>query len=465
MFLFVSFVAAIAGFLFGFDEGVISGASLYLRHEIPFDATGEGIMTSAVPLGALMAAVVTGRITSRFGRKRVLVLAGLLFLFGAGLSAATPNLEILILARLILGWAIGIAAIVAPLYLSETAPTRVRGIMIATYQLMVTLGIVAAYMINLALAHLEAWRLMFGAGAVPAILLFLGASVIPESPRWLASKGRYGEARAALSKLRKRESPDAVKEEMDRVIAVAGMDATSKGGSPVSWREVFSPETRIAVVIAMGLFFLQQLSGINAVIYYAPQIFAGTGFADTSGQLLATVGIGVTNVLMTLVGMWLIDKAGRRSLLVIGFSGTAIGLLMLTYSHSAVGDIAGLSGNTPAMIAFVGILIYISCFAIALGPIPYVIMSEIYPTRVRGPGMALASVANWGFNYLVVLSFPLALASVGLGTTFLFFASICVLGLVFSLWLVPETKGVSLEEIEQHLYSGRPIRQLGRAQA
>ncbi len=456
MILFVAVVAAVAGFLFGFDEGVISGAQLELSKEFSYGVTLEGVMTSAVPLGALVGALLAGRLTAKHGRRRVLMIASLLFIVGAIIATATPGIWVLVFARLILGLAIGLAAIVAPLYLSETAPTRSRGVMISAYQLLVTIGILVAYLVNLYYNQFEEWRPMFAWGVLPGVILLFGAWRIPESPRWLASKGRIAEMRQVLAQLRTDVPEAEVKAEADQIVAT--VESEGRTGSP--WSQLFAPAVRPAVVVAMGLFFLQQLSGINAVIYYAPQIFGGTGFTGASGQLLATVGVGVVNVVMTLVAMWLIDRSGRRSLLTIGFTGTAIGLAMLAYSAAMVSG--GATGGLPATLGFAGVVIYIACFAIALGPIPFVIMSEVYPLHLRGPGMAMASVANWGFNYIVVLLFPIALAEVGLDVTFGFFAVICALGLVFSLALVPETKGISLEAIERHLYSGRALRRLGQ---
>lgn len=457
MLVFVAIVAAVAGFLFGFDEGVISGAQIFLHKEFHYGAAMEGVMTSSVPLGALIGALLAGRLTARFGRRRILLAAALLFALGAILSALTPNIEVLVLARLVLGLAIGVAAIVAPLYLSETAPTERRGVMVATYQLMVTIGILAAYLVDFALSHWEAWRWMFAAGVIPALVLMAGAWRLPESPRWLAMQGREDEMRSVLATLRKEASTSDLAAESDQILATA----RETHGSGHSWQHLFGATVRPAVIVAMGLFALQQLSGINAVIYYAPQIFAGTGFTGTGNQLMATIGIGLVNVVMTVVAMWLIDKAGRRKLLLVGFAGTAIGLAMLSYSAAMAA--AGAAGGLPATLGFIGVVLFIASFAIALGPIPFIIMSEIYPMSVRGPGMAMASVANWGFNYIVVLLFPIALAGVGLTVTFAFFAAVCVLGLVFTLALVPETKGISLEAIERYLYGGGKLSRLGAA--
>jgi len=457
MLVFVAVVAAVAGFLFGFDEGVISGAQIFLRQDFHYGPAMEGVMTSAVPLGALVGAMLAGRLTAGLGRRKVLLAAAVLFALGALLSALTPSIEVLVLARLILGLAIGVAAIVAPLYLSETAPTHRRGVMVATYQLMVTIGILAAYLVDFALAHWEAWRWMFAAGVVPALVLMVGAWRLPESPRWLAAQGRVAEVKSVLALLRKDASQSDLATEAEQILETA----RDSHGAGHSWRHLFGATVRPAVIVAMGLFALQQLSGINAVIYYAPQIFAGTGFTGTGNQLMATIGIGVVNVVMTLVAMWLIDKTGRRKLLLVGFAGTAIGLAMLSYSADMAA--AGASGGLPATLGFIGVVLFIASFAIALGPIPFIIMSEIYPMSVRGPGMAMASVANWGFNYIVVLLFPMALAGVGLSATFGFFAAICALGLIFTLALVPETKGISLEAIERYLYGGGRLSRLGKA--
>ena len=456
MIIFVALVAAVAGFLFGFDEGVISGAQIFLKQDFVYNATMEGIMTSSVPLGALFGAVLAGRLTAQFGRRKMLLAAAMLFGIGAILAALIPGIWFLVAARLILGLAIGVAAIVAPLYLSETAPTHRRGVMISAYQLLVTVGILGAYIVNLGLSRWGAWRWMFAAGAIPALVLLFGAWRLPESPRWLAAQGRVEELKGVLTQLRKDAPASDLAEEADQILA----SARQEHGKQHSWRGLLDAAVRPCVIVAMGLFFLQQLSGINAVIYYAPQIFGGTGFSGTAGQLIATAGIGIVNMLMTVVSMWLIDKAGRRKLLILGFAGTAVGLTMLAYSAS-LASAAGGGGSFEATLGFVGVVVYIASFAIALGPIPYVMMSEIYPLSVRGPGMAVASIANWGFNYVVVLLFPIALADVGLATTFGFFAATCAAGLIFTLLRVPETKGLSLEAIEAHLHQGRPLRQLG----
>ncbi len=451
MIYLIAAIAGIAGALFGFDEGVIAGALGPLRHDLGIDPLAEGMMTSAVPFGAFVGAIIGGHLAASAGRRRLLLVAAVLFTVGAVLSAVAGGLWTLTGARLIIGLGVGVAAMMAPLYISESAPAGERGMLVSIYQLAVTLGILGAYVVGYLFA--DNWRWMFAVGAVPAIMLFFGIFFASDTPRWLAMHGRTEEARRALARMRgKTESDGKVMAEFEEIRSSARAQATSKA----RFADLFTPAVRPALIVAMGLFLLQQLSGINAVIYYAPTVFEHAGFSSTTNTILATAGIGVVNVLMTVVGMVLIDRLGRRLLLLIGFAGTAV----------ALGVIAiGAATNMPGMgqITFAALVLYISAFAIAIGPMPWVMMSEVFPLDVRALGMSLASLVNWGFNFLVVFSFPILVAEFGLAGVFGLYATVCVLGLAFTLWLVPETNGVSLEEIERHLKSGQPLRHLGRA--
>ncbi|MGQ3674048.1 sugar porter family MFS transporter [Xanthobacter sp. TB0139] len=448
MIYIVAAVAGIAGFLFGFDEGIIAGALHLLRAQFPISPLHEGLMTSAVPLGALFGALVAGSAVERYGRRTMLLFAALLFAAGALLSSATIAIWMLSLARLILGFAVGIAALVAPLYISESAPPKKRGMLVSIYQLAITLGILGAYLAGYGFS--DSWRTMFLLGVVPGVALFASMWLMPETPRWLAAQGRTGQAQAVLSRLRAAppQSP-IIQTEMAEITRTATSDAP-RG----KWADLFGPVARPALIVGIGLFFLQQLSGINAVIYYAPEIFREAGFDTGSSRLLASVGIGLVNVLMTLVGMALIDRIGRCKLLLIGFTGTALSLGMI-----AIG--AATEAQSLDMVALVGLVIYIGAFAASLGPLPWVMMSEIFPQNVRGLGMSAATLANWGFNFLVVFSFPVLIAHIGLGGIFTIYAMACLAGILFTLRTVPETSGIPLEEIESHLKSGRPFRELG----
>ena len=448
MIYLVAAIAGIAGFLFGFDEGVIAGSLHLLRGEFSISPLNEGLMTAAVPLGALFGALVSGRAVEAFGRRAMLLFAAVLFVAGALLSALITAVWMLSVARLVLGVAVGMAALVAPLYIAESAPPARRGMLVSIYQLAVTLGILGAYVVGFAFS--DSWRTMFLCGALPGIALFVGMFVLPDTPRWLATKGRSEEAGAAIARMRAvaPRSP-VVTAELAEIARTAETDQ-NRG----TWSELFSPLIRPALVVGIGLFLLQQLSGINAVIYYAPVVFDEAGFSSASTQLLATIGIGIVNVAMTVVGMALIDRIGRRKLLVIGFAGTALSLGMI-----AIG--AATEAAALDVLAMIGLALYIAAFAVSIGPLPWVMMAEVFPLNVRGIGMSAASLANWAFNFIVVFSFPPLVAAIGLGGVFTLYALVCAAGIVFTLRLVPETNGASLEEIERHLRSGRPFRDLG----
>ncbi len=447
MIYFLAFVAAIAGFLFGYDEGVIAVARASLDKDFPMSPLVGGFMTAAVPLGALAAASVAGPITDRYGRRSVLMAAAALFGLGALMAAGISAVWMLVVARLVLGIAIGTAAVAAPLYIAECAPHESRGAMVSTYQLAITIGILASYLTGVFIKEESAagvWRLMFGLGVVPGMLFLLGLLLLPESPRWLVRHNRPVDAKASLARLR---GPGAG---VDGEVAEMIRSVKAELNQRVGYRALLEPGVRPALIVGVGLFFLQQLSGINAVIYYAPEIFAHAGFDNARTQVLATIGVGTVNVATTVLAMFLIDRLGRRPLLVIGFLGAAVTMLVI-----ALGVV--FPQAVPSWLIIAMLLLYIASFALAIGPLPHLLMSEIFPLRIRGPGMSMASLSNWGFNFLVVFAFPLMLAGPGLAFTFTVFAVICLGGIAFTLRRVPETTGHSLEAIERHLMSGKPL--------
>lgn len=444
MIYFLTAVAAIAGFLFGYDEGVIAVALPLIAKDFPMSALVSGFMTAAVPLGALFAATVAGRIADRFGRRRVLMTAAVVFAVAALIAAAMTAIWVLVVARFVLGFAIGLAAVIAPLYIAESAPLAIRGALVATYQLAITFGILISYLAGLAFGGGDSWRTMFGLGALPAGLFLVGLMFLPESPRWLVLRGLPDAARVSIRRLRGAGA------DIDRELSEIQNSLATGGGKAGGLAMLLAPAVRPALIVAMGLYFLQQLSGINAVIYYAPEIFSQAGFDSGSTQRLATVSVGSVNFLATILGMYLIDRLGRRPLLIVGFVGTAATMLLIAV---AVAD----RTLVPSWIVVAALLVYIAAFAISLGPLPHVMMSEVFPLRVRGAGMSMASISNWGFNFLVVFTFPVMLAGPGLAVTFTIFAVICLGGAAFTLLRVPETTNHSLEAIEAHLMSGRPL--------
>lgn len=450
MIYLIASIAALSGLLFGFDEGVIAGILPKLTESFGLTDGSTGFLASALPLGALFASIVLGsviavKLTKIIGRRQAIIYAAILFTISAIGAALAPNMAVLITMRLFTGLAIGIAGVMTPLYIAEMAPAKIRGKLVSGYQLAITVGILSGYLLNYTFIYGVNWRWMFAAGAVPSLILLIGMWRLPESHRWLVLVGKKEQAKKVLNKIHATN----INEKIDVV-----EHTIHDEGDKHQWRELFSPIVRPALFVAMGLFVLQQVSGINVVIYYAPSIFASVGFDSSYSQILATVGVGLVNVLATILAMWLIDKLGRRKLLYIGFAGAAVTLAVISMS-------AQLEAHHMSAIAFVAVLAYIAFFAIALGPIPHIMMSEIFPIHVRNTGMGVASMCNWGVNFLVVFLFPIMITTAGLAGTFWIYATACVAGLAFTYLFVPETKGVQLEEITEHLLHKRKLRHLG----
>lgn len=450
MIYIIALIAGTAGFLFGFDEGVLAGVLHQLRDTFQLTENSEGVISSALPLGALFAAIFLGsllaiKLTRTVGRRTLLAYIAILFIVGTVIAVCAHHLPLLFIGRLLIGVAIGFASVVTPLYIAETAPANIRGTLVAVFQLAVTFGILCAYLTNYILLDVVSWRGIFMISAIPALFVLLGMLILPESPRWLLLNKRQEEARAILIKLRNTSEVDA---EINEIV-----EAITEEHGQTDWRELISPSIRPALIVGMGLFILQQFSGINTVITYAPLIFEKVGFSTTKTQIFATVGIGFINFIMTILSLWLIESLGRKKLLFIGFIGTGLALAAISVSMQ-------FQFPHVAWITFTALLIYIAMFAISLGPVPYVMMSEIFPLNVRSTGMGLASMCNWGFNFVVLLTFPAMLGWFGLANTYWLYAACCAFGLWFTWRYVPETQGITLEKIEHHLHMGKSLRSL-----
>ncbi|HEX4740865.1 MAG TPA: sugar porter family MFS transporter [Caulobacteraceae bacterium] len=426
-------VAACAGLLFGFDTGAISGALLFIRPEFHLSPLLVGVVTSAALAGASAGSVGGGALADRIGRRTVILITGALFCIGSTLSAVAASAAWLVISRLIIGVAIGVASFVAPMYLSEIAPPRSRGLIVALNQLAITLGIFASYIVDYVFEPGGRWRWMLGVGVVPALILLTGMLFMPESPRWLARAGRREEALKVLRRVRPPEQAAA---------ELADIQNTAQA-HPVRLNRLLAPALRRPLVIGVGLAILQQVTGINTVIYYAPIIFQGAGMPGAAASILATMGVGLGNVVMTIVALGLLDRAGRRPLLLVGEAGMVASLAALAtgFAHGP--------GGVTAVVATVSLVAYVGFFAIGLGPVFWVMISEIYPLAVRGGAMSVATFANWFSNLVVTLVFPSLIAGVGPTAAFAGFAVVGVLGFLFSFRLVPETRGRTLEEIER----------------
>lgn len=437
---FVALIAAFAGLLFGYDTGVISGAILFIKSEFQLSSMVEEIVVSAVLLGAIIGAAVSGGVSDKFGRRQTIIVTAMLFAVGALGSAFAQNVTWLISCRVIIGVAIGVASFAAPLYISEVAPTEVRGGLVSLNQLMITCGIVLSYIVDYAFSASENWRWMFAFGAVPAMVLLIGMLFLPESPRWLLSQALVRKARAILKRIRNRKN-------VDKEFDIINKTLKQKTGG---WGELLEPWIRPALIIGIGLAFIQQATGINTVIYYAPTIFQFAGFESAKVSILATAGVGLVNVFMTIVAIWLLDKIGRRPLLFTGLIGMIVSLGVLGLAFK----IPNLSGALK-WITVAGLACYIASFAISLGPIFWLIIAEIYPLRIRGRAMSIATVANWTFNMIVALTFLTIADKLGRSSAFWLYALVAIAGFVFCYLFVPETKGRTLEEIEATLRSGK----------
>ena len=438
-------ISALGGLLFGYDVGVISGAILFIKQEFSLSPTMEEIVVSSVLLGSLAGAAIGGVLADRLGRRKLLIVTAIVFGCGAIGAALAPGTATLVTARLVAGMAIGIASFVAPLYISEISPVAIRGKLVSINQVALTCGIVISYLIDYAFAGSQAWRWMFAMAVVPAVAFGTGLMFIPNSPRWLVARGHTDQARAVLKEIR---SPDEVESELGQI----GQSVSQQKGT---WSELLSPLLRSAMIVGVGLAIAQQVTGINTVIYYAPTILKFAGMSSAPAAILASVGVGVVNVLLTLVAMQLIDRVGRRPLLLVSLAGMAVSLFVLGLAFSLPQFSSSL-----AWIAIGSLMVYVGSFAVGLGPVFWLILSEIYPLGIRGRAMSVGTIANWGANLIVALSFLTLTQVLGKPVTFWLYGGVTIAAWLFAFFLVPETKGKTLEQIEAHFRAGKHPRAL-----
>jgi sugar porter (SP) family MFS transporter len=441
-FYLIASIAALGGLLFGYDTGVISGALVFIRDVMSLSPTMQGVVVSIALAGATIGAALVGYLSDRAGRRRVILGAALLFIVGAIISAVAQGVVVLVIGRFFVGLAIGVASMLTPLYLAEIAPAHDRGAIVSLNQLCITAGILVSYLVGYALASATGgWRWMLALGAVPGTVLAVGMLVLPESPRWLAGHGRVLDAESVLKRLRGTAN---VSEEL----ATLRQDIAREDRKLTSGRELLAPRMRRPLIIGVGLAMFQQITGINTVIYFAPIIFQSAGLPSAATSILATAGVGAVNVIMTIVSIWLIDRLGRRQLLYWSLGGMAVTLFVLAGAF-----FAGTSGEL-AWTAVLSVAAYVGFFAIGLGPVFWLLIAEIFPLALRGRAMSLATVANWGFNLIVSLTFLNLVGALGSAGAFVVYGVLSLVALAFVAITVPETKGRSLEQIEAALDGG-----------
>ncbi|OPC40681.1 MFS transporter [Elizabethkingia miricola] len=430
-------VASVGGLLFGYDTAVISGAIGFMRSFYQLSDIMTGWVASCALLGCIAGAMYSGKLSDRAGRKKVLMLSAVLFTISSIGTAIAPNLWFFVLFRIIGGMGIGIASMLSPMYISEMAPASVRGRLISVFQLGIVTGILVIYFVNAYIAgiHNEAWnistgwRWMFGSGVIPSVIFILLLLTVPESPRWLASQKKHSEAMTILSQI---NGNTAAQQELDSI------NESLKDEAPFSLASLKGSKLKKALITGILLAVFSQFTGINAIMYYAPEIFKSTGTGRDSA-FIQTIMVGVINVAFTLIAIKYVDSWGRKKLLLSGISGMTVCLF-----------IVGLAFYTQQQgyLVLIAILGYIAFFAMSLGPLTFVVIAEIFPTKSRATAMSIATFFLWLAVFLVSQTFPILIGSIGSAYTFWLYTLISILAFLFIRKSIPETKGKTLEEIE-----------------
>jgi SP family galactose:H+ symporter-like MFS transporter len=438
-------IAAVGGLLFGYDTGVVSGAILFIKGEFSLSPAMEEFVVSAVLIGAVFGAGAGGALTGRYGRWMI-ILAGIVFTLSAIGTAFAPTVGWLIGARVASGIGIGIASFISPMYIAELVPAKVRGSLVAVNMLAITTGIVVAYLVDYAFSASHGWRYMFGLAALPSIGLVVGMWWLPDSPRWLISKSKIDAAREVLQRARTASDVGPEIKDIQKSMAEQGNGGISG---------LLQPSLRMPMIVGLGLATFQQITGINTVIYYAPTIFKFAGISATGPAILAGAGLAGVMWCFHVLAIFLLDRIGRRPLLLTGVAGQIVGLAILGAAFQFP-QLASFKSD----VAIGGLVIYVACFAFGLGPIFWLLISEIYPLKNRGVAMSVVTVTNWAMNLLVAVSFLTLVSLLGHAGTFWLYGLVAIGAWLFFYLLVPETKGKTLEQIEAHWRSGKTPRQL-----
>ena len=438
-------VAAVGGLIFGFDTAVISGANAALKVQFNLDDGGLGATVAIATVGTIVGALIGGRSADYFGRRKLLFFIGILYILGALGTALAPSHLVLMIFRFVGGLGVGLSSVCAPIYTAEIAPAKVRGRLVGLVQFNIVLGILVAYLSNYIVAQIVhdpqiAWRWMLGVMVVPSVLFLVFLIAVPETPRWLMAKGHEEKAIAISRRLCNtvEESDEQIQEIRDQ-LAAAGSQATLS--------QFFTRRYFKVIALAFFIAMFNQLSGINAILYYAPEVMKQAG-ADDNAALLMSVGVGLMNLIATMAALTVIDRIGRRSLMIVGSIGYLVSMGFLT---AVMFMFQGHFNSTSSTLVLIGLLVFIAAHAFGQGSVIWVFISEIFPTRVRGLGQSLGSLTHWVFAAITTYAFPPIIGAWGGGWAFSVFL-VCMFGqLVWVLTKMPETKGIPLEEMEDKL--------------
>jgi sugar porter (SP) family MFS transporter len=430
----VSFIAGLGGILYGFDMGVIAAALIYVRDSFHLSTVMQEVLVIAVLIGVMIGALVGGAVADRIGRRKTLVWGAILFILGSILAPLSPNVYVLFVARALLGIAVGFTSVTAPVYVSELAPPQSRGMLIGLYQFALTSGIALADLVGYWFAASQGWRWMFAFGLVPAVLFLFMVLTVPESPRWLFAQNRLAEAESVLKSYTDEAGATLLLEDI-RVSLMAKMERR--------WSALWSPAVRGSLLIAAGFMVLIPATGINAILYYGPQIFSLAGIGSNKSAIFATLLVAITNVLATVIALVLVDRLGRKPLLYAGLGGMTVALFVLSFCFHQQAQL----GPSLGKIATACLMFFITCYAFSIGPIAWIIVSEVFPLRVRGRGVAAATLSFGTSNFLISLTFLSLLKAAGTSLTLIMYGAFCILTLFFVRFVIPETKGRELESI------------------
>ncbi len=444
----IGLLGALAGLMFGLDIGVISGAEQFIKADFGISDTMLEHIVSWMMLGAAVGAIAGGWMAKSLGRKRSLLLGSFIFVVASVMCGVAMSVPVLLAGRLILGVSIGMLSFTAPIYLAEIAPENIRGSMVSFYQLMITIGILVAYLSDLAFSYSGNWHWMLGIIAIPGGLFFIGIFSLPDSPRWLMMRGRKEEATRVLLKLR--GNPRIVEQEEQEIAAQLSIPQHG-------WHMFLqNPNFRRSVGLGVLLQIVQQFTGMNVVMYYAPIIFKDMGY-QKEAQMIFTAIVGLTNVLATFIAIWFVDKLGRKPILYTGFSVMAIGMAVVGYMMHI-----GITSHVEQIFTVAMLLLFIVGFAMSAGPLIWILCSEVQPINGRDFGIALSTLTNWIANFVVGATFLTLLNNFGHAQTFWLYAGFNVIFIGITVFLVPETKNITLEFIERNLMAGKPLRKIGR---